>query len=242
MEKNPQYRIGQLRKVDKESRTVEFVISDETRDRHGTVLKADGWQLENYKKNPIVGYMHQVWGGGFFSTPDPDMVIGRGDVFIEDGKLIGRVNFEPADINPLAEKIFKKVQFGSLNTTSVGFMEIGDGYYGEGDEARGMANETYYFSGQELAEWSVVNIPSNPNAVKRSIGDVYANHVNRLKQLTNLEDEDIKKLTLAGLVKILTGDNAPEVTETVEDVESKSMDEIIMARAAMDFKTRTFKK
>ena len=51
--------------------------------------------------------------------------------------------------------------------SSVGFLEIGEGRYGEGDEGRGKMNETYYFAGQELLEWSVVNIPSNAHAGKR---------------------------------------------------------------------------
>jgi hypothetical protein len=59
--------------------------------------------------------------------------------------------------------------FGSLNRTSVGFLEIGEGKYGDNDQARGADNETYFFAGQELLEWSIVNIPSNPDAGKRDM-------------------------------------------------------------------------
>ena len=59
-----------------ETRTVEFVISDSTRDRHNTVLNQNGWRLDNYMRNPIVGYNHNVYGG-FFSYPSPDNVIGK---------------------------------------------------------------------------------------------------------------------------------------------------------------------
>ena len=156
-----------VRGVDSDKRTAEFIISDSTRDRHRTVVNQNGWNLENYKRNPIVGYNHNVYGG-FFSDNNPDNIIGRSEVYMEDGKLIGRVTFEPADINPVAEKIYQKVKFGTLRSASVGFSEIGDGRYGDGEEGMGRDNETYYFSGQELVEWSIVNIPSNPSATKRS--------------------------------------------------------------------------
>jgi hypothetical protein len=69
----------------------------------------------------------------------------------------------------LAEKIFRKLIFGSLSRVSVGFIESIQGHYGEEAEAEGRENETYYFGGQELLEYSVVNIPSNPDAGRRDI-------------------------------------------------------------------------
>ena len=156
------------RKVAEETRTVEFVISDATRDRHRTVIPVESWSLDNFNNNGIVGYQHEVHGS-MFSDSDPDKVLGTGEAFIEDGRLIGRVKFEPKEINPLAEKIFQKVLHGTLKATSVGFIETQKGDWGTGDEARSGANPTYYFKGVELLEFSIVNIPSNPNALRRSI-------------------------------------------------------------------------
>lgn len=156
-----------------ETRTIPFILSTFTRDRHGTVLNQDNWKLENYRKNPLVGYQHNL-SGGLFKAPDPDYIIGKDlNPHIEgtgSTKLLaGLVQFEPASINPMAEKIFRKVLFGSLSQSSVAFLEVGQGKYGEGKEARGREAETYYFEGQELLEWSIVNIPSNPDAGKRSV-------------------------------------------------------------------------
>lgn len=154
-----------------ESRTIPFVNSTRHRDRHGTVLDQDNWNLDNYRKNPIVGYQHNLHGG-MCSEPNPDFIVGK-DInpqitkSISDTCLTGAVQFEPKDINQLAEKIFRKVLFGTLSRSSVGFIEVGQGKYGNGDEAEGRASETYYFSGQELLEWSIVNIPSNPSAGRR---------------------------------------------------------------------------
>lgn len=167
---NRKYITGEIRAFDRktaeETRTVEFVISDETRDRHGTVIPISAWNLDNFNRNGIVGYQHDVYG---FFDPDPDKVLGPGEVFVEDGKLIGRVTFEPKDINPLAEKIFRKVLNGTLKATSVGFRETAQGKWGEGEQSVNGKNPTYYFSAVELLEFSIVNIPSNPNALRRTI-------------------------------------------------------------------------
>lgn len=164
---------GEIAKDVEESRTIPFVNSTRRKDRHGTVLNQDNWMLDNYRKNPIVGYQHNL-SGGMCSEPNPDFIIGKDinpQMFrsVGDTALTGLLQFEPAEINPLAEKIFRKVLFGSLNRSSVGFIELGEGHYGEGEEAQGRTAETYYFEGQELLEWSIVNIPSNPDAGKRNM-------------------------------------------------------------------------
>lgn len=180
---NKNYISGEIRAFDRkqaeETRTVEFIISDETRDRHGTIIPVRSWNIDSYNKNGIVGYMHDVYG---VDVSNPDLILGRGEAFIEDNKLIGRVTFEPADINPLAEKIFKKVLHGTLKATSVGFRETVRGSWGKDDEAVNGKNPTYYFGAVELLEFSIVNIPSNPNALRRKIEDEA--EADRVKELT----------------------------------------------------------
>lgn len=187
------------------TRTVEFVISNAARDRHRTVLNPAGWDLRNYERNGIVGYQHNVYGGDMCVPDNPDNVIGRGSAYLEGDNLIGRVTFEPADLNPLAEKVFRKVLFGSLRATSVGFQPLGTGKWGEGEEAKGQARETYYFAGQELLEWSIVNIPSNPTAAGRAMRDQASNALMYIKR--TLGDDysftDIEKMTVADVLRLL---------------------------------------
>lgn len=156
-----------FRKVDAENRTVEFVASDNSVDSYGTVLPVDKWDLTRYQNNGIVGYMHDVYGDSWTKSADPDDVIGRGEAFVDDDKLVVRIQFEPADLNEKADKIFRKIQFGSLKAVSVGFRATAKGH--RGDEERGEDPNVYYYNGQELLEVSVVNIPSNANALKRSV-------------------------------------------------------------------------
>jgi hypothetical protein len=157
-----------------QTRTVRFVISTDARDRHKTVLNMDGWQLDNFNRNPIVGYQHNVYGDNMCTPPNPDDVLGPARAWVEvvNGRkvLMGEVTFENADINPLAEKVFRKVLNGTLRATSVGFLEVGKGKMVQDKDVNGkVVSETYYFAGQELIEFSIVNIPSNPEATRKVV-------------------------------------------------------------------------
>ena len=177
---------SEIRKRNEETRTITFVASDGARDAAGTVLNQENWSLKRYEKNPIIGYQHEVYGG--WDGSDPDNIIGKARVYVEDGQLLADITFETKDINEKAEKIYKKLLFGSLNAVSVGFLPIGKGSWGKGEEAIDGSNPTYYYAGQELLEISVVNIPSNPNAVRRAM----EYEQNELKALMEAEKPEPK--------------------------------------------------
>jgi len=145
--------------VDIESRTAEFIISSESVDSYNTVFLADRWDFTRYTNNPVVSYNHNTSGG------DPDFIIGTSEISRDGGNILAKVTFEPADENPLAEKILRKVSRGTLRGASVG-VTVSGGEWGDPD--KGQDPEVLYFSGQELLEWSVVNIPSNPDALLRN--------------------------------------------------------------------------
>lgn len=157
---------AEIRAKSEGSRTVTFVASTYDKDRHGTILNQKNWNLDNFNANPIIGYQHNVYGEG--SSPNPDDQLGYGRAYVEGKELLIDITFEPEDINPLAEKIFKKIQHGSLRAVSVGFVPLKneDGKYGEERDG------AYHFFGQELLEVSVVNIPSNPKALKKSLDEM----------------------------------------------------------------------
>lgn len=154
----------EIRAKSEEERMVEFVASTSSVDSYGTVIPVDKWDLSRYATNGVVGYQHDI-----YMSDDPDNVIGRGEAFIDGDVLAIRIFFEPADINPKAEKVYKKVLFGSINSVSVGFAPTAAGHWGRKED--GENADVYYFNGQELLEVSVVNIPSNPDATKRSIAE-----------------------------------------------------------------------
>lgn len=221
------YTFGQIRTFDRakaeETRTIPFVFSTFSRDRHGTILNQDNWNLDAFELNGIAGYMHNVYGGDMCNAPDPNDVIGKTKAWVEqiDGRnaLVGEITFEPADINPKADTIFKKLLFGSLSMTSVGFSEVGKGHWGEGDEAQRGANPTYYFEGQELLEISVVNIPSNRDAAVRSMRDQAANAIMYVKrELGNdFSFSDIENMRVADVIKLL--EMSPDQRQAVSPLE-----------------------
>jgi HK97 family phage prohead protease len=142
-----------------EKRQVEFVISSEAVDSYRTVFKMDGWDLSGYNRNPIVCYQHRA------NSDDPDNVIGTSTLRIDGKYLIGTVTFEPAEINPRAEKIFQKVQSGTLRMASVG-ANVQKARLGV--EENGEDPDVLYFTKQRLMEWSIVSVGSNPEAHKRN--------------------------------------------------------------------------
>mgnify|MGYP001228172487 CR=1 FL=1 len=195
-------------------RKITFIISTDHKDRHNTVLNMDGWQLDNYRKNPIVLYSHQIAGKAFFTPPNPDVIIGKAknihvEKILDKKALVADVFFEPERINPLAEKIYQKILFGSLGAVSVGFMETGQGKYGTGDEARGMENETYYFAGQELLEFSVVDLPSNAFAGKREITPAGVQYAARALEMDPVE---IKGMEAEKIMEMIEEKKSPPMT------------------------------
>jgi hypothetical protein len=170
-------------------RTFKFIISDESVDRYGTVIKVAGWKLDNYAKNGIVAYQHNTFSN------DPDMIVGKGRAWVEDGVLMGEVEFEPEGTNEIADKLVKKLEFGSIRATSVGFNPT---EYSRGIKEHGEDPETIYFRSQDLLEWSIVNIPANPNAVAQKSLEEFVRMatedeiVNDITEAVRMSDPDTK--------------------------------------------------
>jgi len=177
-----------------DTRTITFIASTSSVDRHGTVLNQDNWNLKNFNNNPIIGYQHNVYGGA--EAPNPDDQLGTAKAYFEtvkkgdkeENQLLVDITFEPEAINPLAEKIFRKVLHGSLRAVSVGFVPLENeaGRLGENREGN------FHYFGQELLEVSVVNIPSNPDALKRSLlGLIKEDVKEEIKEEKTVEEKDL---------------------------------------------------
>ena len=219
----------QVRKMDdvENTRTITLVASDFSKDRHGTRLSPQGWRLDNFNANPIIAYMHNAYGDSLCLAPNPDDIIGKGRAYIEGEELMIDITFEPADINPTAEKVFRKMLFGSLNACSVGFVGKA-GHWGEGEEARGASNETYYFDEQELLEVSIVNIPSNPNALRRSLRESTSSALSYIYRALDgkYRYSEIEEMTVRQVLDLVEGRQTPEPEEpTPAPVEEPAVEE-----------------
>ena len=93
---------------------LDFILSDETADRYGDVISADGWQIENFKRNPIALFGHNS------SFP-----IGTWkNLHVEKGALRGHLALAPAGTSERIDEIRKLVEAGILRAVSVGFLPV----------------------------------------------------------------------------------------------------------------------
>lgn len=129
-----------------------FTISTASVDRMGDTIAVDGWRLENFRANPIVQYAHD----------SGSLPVGKAlQTWIEGGKLKSIVQF---DNDRFAQRVAAMVKGGTLRASSVGFSP-GQWDFSQ-DKARPFGID--FKSGHELLEWSIVNIPANPDALLQS--------------------------------------------------------------------------
>lgn len=151
MEKNTVNFVVKRVGDDVSARTIDFVITTATLDRDGDTIDPAGWDLANYLKNPVV-----LWGHDSWSPP-----IGKcTELRITPTGLQAKAQFATKDENPLADTVYKLLLGGFLNSVSVGFRSTRREYTDTG----------VAYKAQELLEFSVVSIPSNPDALALARG------------------------------------------------------------------------
>lgn len=128
---------------------LEFVLSDETKDRYGDIIMADGWALASFRKNPIALFNHMS-----------SFVIGTWTkVRVEGKQLLGVLKLAKKGTSQRIDEIISLVEQGILKATSVGFQPIEREFIPD-DPKQGIL-----FKKQDLLETSVVAVPANPSAV-----------------------------------------------------------------------------
>jgi len=135
-----------------DSRVRRFKISSSAVARDGHTLATSGWDLANFRNNPIVLAVHD--------SEHIESIIGRAvDLPVKGDDLFADIEFMSGDINPLAEMTLQMVDAGFLRATSVGFIPL------DGKPAKGRGQGAYDFSKQELLEISIVPVGSLPDAL-----------------------------------------------------------------------------
>jgi HK97 family phage prohead protease/HK97 family phage major capsid protein len=127
---------------------MDFILSDETPDRMEDVIMADGWDLENFNKNPIALFGHRS-----------DFPIGKWkNLRVEDRQLKGHLQLAPKGTSSRIDEIRALVEADILRAVSVGFKPI------ESKDRDGTKWGSV-FTKCELVETSLVSVPANPNAL-----------------------------------------------------------------------------
>lgn len=126
-----------------------FTITTGAVDRDRDVVKPEGIRLENYRKNPVVLWAHR----------SSELPIGKAESIITtSGAIKARVEYVPAEMNPLAESVRQMVDAGFIRATSIGFLPVKYMFNAE----RG----GFDIDESELLEFSICPVPANPEALR----------------------------------------------------------------------------
>ena len=130
----------------------EFIMSDESVDRMGDVILANGWDLKDFKLNPIA-----LWGHDHRSP------IGLWENVRTVGKqLRGKLALAKQGTSVEIDTLRSLVEQRIIKAVSVGFAPIE--YEPLNDEADKFWGP-FKFIKQALHETSLVSVPANPNAL-----------------------------------------------------------------------------
>jgi len=152
----------EVRAAKGQDRTLTFIASTEMVGRDGDIIRANGWNTENYERNAAFLWAHDP------KVPPIGRTVALRKVLDGDNpRLEADVQFAGlAEDHELAEQIYQLYRNGFLNTVSVGYIpkeraELTD------DERRDLGLDPWgnVLTRQELLEISAVSVPADPGAV-----------------------------------------------------------------------------
>ena len=130
-----------------------FVASEESEDRVGDIIVAEGWQFDEFKKNPafLFAHDHSIPPIGYVSK-----------VWIDEKQLLDTIHWDEGD--EFAKFVKGKYERKMMRAQSVGFRPIE--WEERKDTTRGIL-----FKKTELLEISAVSIPAHPHALAKALGN-----------------------------------------------------------------------
>lgn len=162
--------LSTFKSIDVDEMKVTGVVgSDDSVDRYGDKINPKGWDLENFKKNPVIMLNHD-----YHQFP-----IGKAtNVKRKENSLVFDIQFSKT--LALAKDAFNLVKEGIMKAWSVGFLV----------KEWAKSGGEYTIDKMELLELSLVGIPANPNAL---LNGLKANQKEMVKSfnllLKSLEDK-----------------------------------------------------
>lgn len=135
---------------------IRFVASTEAVDRYGDIVRADGWKLDNYRKNPVVLFGHA------HNTP-----VGLAqEVEVRGKALHAGIKLAEEGSGQVVDYVRALVAQGILRAVSVSFLPLK--WNERFDEAPNGRKQFvgYEYTEQELLEISIVSVPANQEALR----------------------------------------------------------------------------
>lgn len=174
-----------------------FVVSTRSKDRHGDILE-QVWELDNYNQT-VKG---ETSGPVLINHMSMSLPVGKGYAWLEDGKLMSGVKFaDEIDTYDVGKTVAALVRGNFIKNASVGFIPLEWEILDEEDDDFFQA---YRFLRSELLEWSVVNVPANPDAQRKMIAKGF----------------DLEKLEKAGLIEM--NKSVKSVNESMKTLKSEN--------------------
>ena len=197
-------------------------------DRMGDIIAQEGWELKDFKTNPVILWAHNAG----FGTEDRPPIAKAVKVWVEgkgtkSAKLMFDLKFDLQD--SFAAEIYRKIKEGFLNTVSVGFLP---------HEWEELDPDNWWgglkFTKQDLLELSIVPVPANPEALIQlnsfSKSDKRFTPVTEKQAFKQVEDNRYKKMM----------QESKEVSD--EKVAKVNDNEIVVElRSISDFEEGTFR-
>ncbi len=207
-----------------ENRILAYTCSDESVDRYGDVVRQAGWDLENFRKNPVIMLNHDYSrlpvASGIKVWIDP-----------EAKKLKMWILFPDADISEDSDRAFRLAKAGFMKASSVGFIPKQTGNLTiKEKEAIGMPPWGVEFLSQELLEHTLCGVPANPNAIQEAITKNIVSRTELKSWVKNIPEEPIKTYTeteVAEKIEKAISDFSSTVEEKAGAVLSKKNKKII---------------
>ena len=181
------------------SRKIDFTLSTHGVDRDGDSIKGP-WILTNYRKNPVVLFAHD-----YKSLP----VARCTSISSASGALIATAEFADADLSPVADQVFRMLTAGFLKAVSVGFKPIDTPTLAP--DGQGLI-----YGACELLEFSVVPVPSNGDALRRSVAGAISASIADGRAIVNrdISGPEARSIIIAALDRaealVKTGDLSDE--------------------------------
>lgn len=198
---------------------VTFIVSDESVNSYGMIILTAGIDTSRFEQNPVMLYMHER-----------ATIVGRWEnIRKENDKLLADAVFD--DSTPLGVQVKNQVEKGFLRAASIGVEIV------ERKNVNGVDTVTKCI----LNEISIVDVPSNENALKlyrrngrnvlclvENVTDLRASIIDILGLESNISDSEI-------IAEIRMLKNAPdEATKQVDEaikngfIETKSRKDFLM--------------
>jgi hypothetical protein len=163
---------------DEDKRSIIFNVSTSGMKRDGHEIDQNGWDLTNFRANPVIMWAHRYDGPPIANSLWEKVMNSPAS----GGKLLrSEGSFISAELSPFADNIYQMYVQRILNAVSAGWRSL-EYEYRKDDEGYITG---IIFKKMDLLEYSCVPIPADPKALQRGVQEGF---------IKNVDDFDVSKM------------------------------------------------